>query len=86
MLPPLSKDAYVLAYRYSEFMREKPKRRRDHVNPYHENLLANQPDPPKDATDAKSRAIRYAKGHYECFYELRHVKMIIEMLDCKGAL
>jgi hypothetical protein len=85
MLLPLSKDAYVLAYRYSELMRERPKRWRDRVNPYYENLLANQPDAPQDATDAKSRAIRYAKEHHECFYELRHVKMIVELLDRKEA-
>jgi hypothetical protein len=85
MLPLLSKDPYVLAYRYSEVMREKPKRWRDNLNPYYENLLANQPVPPEDATDAKSRAVRYAKEHYECFYELRHVKMILEILNRKEA-
>jgi hypothetical protein len=83
MLPPLSKDAYVLAYRYGELLREKPKQWNEYCNPYYENLLANQPDPPKDATDAKARAIRYAKQHYECFYEISHVSMIVEWLDRK---
>ena len=85
MLPLLDKDAYVLAYRYRELMLEKPKRWRDNLNPYYANLLANQPDPPRDAKDARSRAIRYAKEHYECFYEPRHIQMIVEILERKEA-
>jgi hypothetical protein len=83
MLPPLSEDPYVLAYRYRELIYEKPKKWREFYNPYYESLLANQPDPPKKATDSKSRAIRYAKEHYECFYELRHIPIIVEWLDRK---
>ncbi|KAF2687136.1 hypothetical protein K458DRAFT_296805 [Lentithecium fluviatile CBS 122367] len=81
MLPLLSKDAYVLAYRYRELMLAKPKRLREDCNPYYENLLANLPDPPEDARDARSRSIRYAKEHYESFYEVTHIKMIVEWLD-----
>ena len=80
-LPPLRRDLYVLAYRYWDYMTENPRRRRERCNPYYENLLANQPDPDVDATDDRSRAIRYAKKHYECFYEIRDVERIIGWLD-----
>ncbi|PVI04856.1 hypothetical protein DM02DRAFT_689769 [Periconia macrospinosa] len=82
--PALSSDPYALAYRYDEFMLEKPKRRREENNPYYESLLANQPDPPVDATDPLSRAIRYAKEHYESYYEIKHVDLIVKFLDEKA--
>ncbi|KAF2865989.1 hypothetical protein BDV95DRAFT_244884 [Massariosphaeria phaeospora] len=78
---PLNRDPYALAYRYHEYMQENPPAKRETNNPYYENLLANQPDPSEDATDAKSRAIRYAKKHYESFYELRDVDLIVQLLD-----
>jgi hypothetical protein len=77
----LSTDLYVLAHRYWDYMLEHPRRRRENLNPYYENLLANQPDPDRGATDGRSRAIRYAKEHYECFYEIRDVERIIQWLD-----
>ncbi|KAF2244082.1 hypothetical protein BU26DRAFT_93130 [Trematosphaeria pertusa] len=85
VLPPLSKDPYVLAYRYREYMAQKPRRPRESNNAYHETLLANQPDPARDATDARSRAIRYAKEHHECYYEIKHINMIVQMLDDREA-
>ncbi|KAF2644746.1 hypothetical protein P280DRAFT_535344 [Massarina eburnea CBS 473.64] len=82
---PVSKDPYALAYRYRELMKEKPKRVGERNNTYYENLLANQPDPADDDMDARSRAIRYAKEHYECFYEYKHLNVIVEYLDKKAA-
>lgn len=82
--PTLQKDPYVLAYRYAEYMKEYPPRSRQGLNQYYQKLLANQPDPDKDATDSHSRAIRYAKEHHECFYELRDVSRIVGWLDAAG--
>ncbi|KAF1842586.1 uncharacterized protein K460DRAFT_409988 [Cucurbitaria berberidis CBS 394.84] len=79
-LPSLHKDPYVLAYKYWDYLTENPRLRRESCNPYYENLLANQPDPDGDATDDRSRAIRYAKTHYECFYEIRDIDRIIGWL------
>jgi hypothetical protein len=83
--PPLRTDPYVLAYRYWEYMEQHPRRMRERLNPYYENLLANQPDPDPDATDDRSRAVRYAKEHYESFYEIRDIKRIIQWLDESSA-
>lgn len=66
----LRKDPYVLAHRYQEYMKGYPRRVFEKSNPYFEKLLANQPDPDPEAKDDRSRAIRYAKRHYECFHEL----------------
>lgn len=79
-LPLSRKDPYVLAFRYWAYMKETPRRHRENLNPYYEKLLANQPDPDDDATDDRSHAIRYAKKHYECYYELRDVDRIISWL------
>jgi hypothetical protein len=62
-------------------MTEHPRRKLDLLNSYYEKLLANQPAPDKDATDDRSRAIRYAKKHYECFYEIRDTERIVKWLD-----
>jgi hypothetical protein len=83
-LLPLGKDPYALAYKYRELMQEKPKRPKDRFNSYYDNLLANQPYPPDDAMDDRSRAIRYAKEHYESFYEPRHVNLIVQLLNRKA--
>ena len=53
---------------------------RQYFNNYYENLLANQPEPDPDATDDRSRAIRYAKEHYECYYEIRDIARIVGWL------
>ena len=62
-------------------MEEKSSPRPDTPNPYYKSLLANHDEPPEDADDELSRAIRYAKLHYESFYEVGHVDMIIDILD-----
>jgi hypothetical protein len=82
MTEPMSlhKDPYVLAHRYREYMKEKPRARLERCNPYYEKLLANLPDPYIQATDNRSRAIRYAKKHYECYYEIRDIWRIIQWL------
>lgn len=86
------KDPYILAYQYRQFMEESDRRRsvgpawRERANPYYDNLLANQDGPSADATDDLSRAIRYAKEHYECFYEKSQVAMIVDILDKQNAL
>jgi hypothetical protein len=82
MTEPMSlhKDPYVLAHRYREYMKEKPRARLERCNPYYEKLLANLPDPDIQATDNRSRAIRYAKKHYECYYEIRDIWRIIQWL------
>jgi hypothetical protein len=84
-LKALQRDPYVLAYRYTEYMEQHPMRHqlegRQFVNRYYENLLANQPEPDLEATDNRSRAIRYAKEHFECYYEIRDVARIIRWLD-----
>jgi hypothetical protein len=84
-LKALERDPYVLAYRYTEYMEQHPMRHQledcQFVNRYYENLLANQPEPDLEATDDRSRAIRYAKEHYECYYEIRDVARIIRWLD-----
>lgn len=54
---------------------------RQYFNKYYENLLANQPMPGRDATDDRSRAIRHAKEHYECYYEIRDIARIVGWLD-----
>ena len=77
----LRTDPYVLAYRYWEYMSEHPRRKRENLNPYYSNLLANQPNPDPEATDGRARAIRYAKEHYECFYEIGDVGRILQWLD-----
>lgn len=84
-LKALQRDPYVLAYRYKEYMEQHPTRHqlegRQFVNRYYENLLANQPEPDLEATDDRSRAIRYAKEHFECYYDIRDVARIIRWLD-----
>ncbi|KAF1921248.1 hypothetical protein BDU57DRAFT_410237, partial [Ampelomyces quisqualis] len=82
---PLATDPYVLAYRYWDYMKEHPRRRREDLNPYWSNLLANQPDPHPEATNGTARAIRYAKEHYECFYEKSDVGRILQWLDKAAA-
>ncbi|KAF2025989.1 hypothetical protein EK21DRAFT_75152 [Setomelanomma holmii] len=81
----LREDPYVLAHRYWEYMAKFPRRKRENLNPYYEKLLANQPDPHEDAKYDRSRAIRYAKEHYECYYELRGITRIVQWLDKAGA-
>lgn len=76
---PTLQDPYALAYRYKEYMEEKPKRFTERLNLSYENLLANQREPPENAMDGTSRAIRYAKEHYKCFYEKKDVKMSMEL-------
>ncbi|KAF2828863.1 hypothetical protein CC86DRAFT_438355 [Ophiobolus disseminans] len=51
-------DPYALAHKYWEYIREKPRRKRENLNPYYEKLLAKQPDPAEEETDDRSRAIR----------------------------
>ncbi|KAF2632397.1 hypothetical protein BU25DRAFT_319876, partial [Macroventuria anomochaeta] len=81
----LRQDPYSLAYCYRDYMEKHPMRRRlgdrQYFNNYYENLLANQPEPDPDATDDRSRAIRYAKEHYECYYEIRDIARIVGWLD-----
>jgi hypothetical protein len=77
---PLRTDPYNLANRYREYIRKHPLHKRDDRNTYYDKLLANCLDPRPDATDDKSRAIRYAKEHYECFYEIRDISRIVEWL------
>jgi len=66
-------------------MKEHPIRKsygnKQYFNEYYQNLLANQPDPDLDATDDRSRAIRYAKEHLECYYEIRDIARIIGWLN-----
>ncbi|KAJ4305399.1 hypothetical protein N0V90_000930 [Kalmusia sp. IMI 367209] len=83
-LPKDLKEPYVLAHKYREYMKERPIRRGEVANPYYERLLANHEDPPKEADDRLSRAIRYAKEHFECYYEIDHVDKIIMYLDKRG--
>lgn len=54
---------------------------KQYFNGYYQNLLANQPEPDLDATDDRSRAIRYAKEHVECYYEIRDIARIMGWLD-----
>jgi hypothetical protein len=82
---PLRQDSYVLAYRFQEYLRKKPIRRGEKPNPYYESLLANQPEPDPDDQDAHARAIRYAKEHYECYYEARHIPFIIQTLEDRAS-
>ncbi|KAH6409786.1 hypothetical protein HBI14_153410 [Parastagonospora nodorum] len=77
----LRADPYILAYRYWDYMKEHPRRKNEKLNLYYERLLANQPSPDPAATDDRSRAIRYAKEHYESFYEVRDIECIIKWLD-----
>ena len=79
----LIEDPYVLAYRYAEYMKKYPlsKANGERRNPYFESLLANQDDPPESDNDPQSRAIRYAKQHYECYYQKKDIPMIVQMLD-----
>jgi hypothetical protein len=77
----LREDSYVLAYRYWDYITEYPRRKLDNLNKYYEDLLANQPAPDIEATDERLQAIRYAKEHYECFYEVRDIKRINEWLE-----
>lgn len=77
----LRAEPYILAHRYWEYLAENPRRKGERWNSYYANLLANQPDPHKDSTTDRARAIRYAKEHCECFYEIRDVKRIVEWLD-----
>jgi len=77
----LRRDPYVLAYHYQDYMKVHPMQKRQYVNSYYEKLLANQPEPAPDATDDRSRAIRYAQEHYECYYEIRDISRIIGWLD-----
>ena len=79
--PALRTDPYVLAYRYWEYITENPRRKRENINPYYEKLLANQPEPEEDDQGDRARAIRYAKEHFECFYEIRDIKRIVQWLD-----
>ncbi|PSN67477.1 hypothetical protein BS50DRAFT_392715 [Corynespora cassiicola Philippines] len=85
ILPPICEDPYALAYRYQEYLKRKPLRRREAKNSYYENLLANQPNPPKDDESSRSRAIRYAKQNYECFYEIKDIDRIDQWLSEREA-
>lgn len=76
----LRSDSYALAYRYWDYIRDHPRQKRERLNPYYENLLANQSEADKEDKDDHSRAIRYAKEHYKCFYEVRDIKRIIQWL------
>jgi hypothetical protein len=73
----LGENYYVLAYRYWDYIQHR-KRKLDNLNKYYEHLLANQPKPGPGAIDERSRAVRYAQEHYECFYEVRNIKRINE--------
>ncbi len=77
----LRQDPYTLAYRYVDYMTAHPKRPREGFNLYFEKLLANQPDPEPDANDDRSRAIWYAKEHYESYYEIGDIARIVGWLD-----
>lgn len=77
----LRTDPYVLAHRYWDYMEEHPRRRREDFNPYLANLLANSPDPDPEDKSGTARAIRYAKEHYECFYEKGDTANILKWLD-----
>jgi hypothetical protein len=46
-------------------------------------LLANEREPDANAMDDRSRAIRYAKEHHECFYEIRDISRIISWLPAE---
>ncbi|KAH7401134.1 hypothetical protein DE146DRAFT_655060 [Phaeosphaeria sp. MPI-PUGE-AT-0046c] len=83
--PNLTADPYVLAHRYWEYLAENPRRKGEKWNTYYSNLLANQPDPHVDSMTDRARAIRYAKEHHECFYEVRDLKRIVEWLDKASA-
>jgi hypothetical protein len=77
----LRTDPYSLAYRYVDYMKAHQMRHRQDFNQYYENLLANQPDPGPDAMDDRSRAIRYAKEHFESYYEIRDIARIVGWLE-----
>lgn len=81
----LRQDPYSLAYRYVEYMRTYRMQQRlgdrQDFNTYYEKLFANQPEPNPDATDDCSRAIRYAKDHYECYYQIRDIARIVGWLN-----
>jgi hypothetical protein len=81
----LRTDPYVLAHRYWDYMEEHPRRRREDFNPYLANLLANSPDPDPEDKSGTARAIRYAKEHYECFYEKGDTANILKWLDKAAA-
>lgn len=78
-------DPYILAYQYTAYMQLHPTQHlpdeRQRLNSYYKNLLANQPEPDPEATDDRSRAVRYAKEHFECYYEVRDVARIIRWID-----
>lgn len=78
-------DPYILAYHYRDYVKKNPLRHgignKQRLNQYYQNLLANQPEPDRDATDDRSRAIRYAKEHFECYYEVRDIARIVGWLD-----
>jgi hypothetical protein len=52
----LRRDPYALAYKYWDYIRETPRRKYERLNPYYENLLANQLDPDPEEMDDRSRA------------------------------
>lgn len=54
---------------------------KEDFNEYYQNLLANQPEPDHHATDDRARAIRYAKDHFECYYEVKDIAHIIGLLN-----
>jgi hypothetical protein len=62
-------------------MKEQPMRHRQDFNGYYEKLLANQPNPNPDATDDRSRAIKYAQVHYESYYEIKDIARIVGWLN-----
>jgi hypothetical protein len=79
----LRNDPYALAHRYWDYLEQHPRRKLERINPYYENLLANRPNPDPDAKDDLSRAVRYAKEHYECYYEVGDVSRIIQWLPAE---
>ncbi|KAK7191142.1 uncharacterized protein CC84DRAFT_1238923 [Paraphaeosphaeria sporulosa] len=88
----IKKDPYILAYQYRRFMDECDMRhctgrtsRREHANPYYENLLASQDEPSSEATSDLTCALRYTKEHHGCFYDKSQVTMIISILDKQNA-
>lgn len=77
-------DPYILAHRYRDCMKDHPIRKsygnKHCFNEYCQNLLANQLEPDLNATDDRSRTIRYAEEHFEC-YEIRDIARMFGWLN-----
>ncbi|KAJ8109928.1 hypothetical protein OPT61_g7092 [Boeremia exigua] len=73
----LMRDPGAIYHSYDEVLKCFPLGRGECPNPYFKGLLANQP-PPDEPTSDLGRAIRYAKIHWQEYWELKDLDYVAD--------